>query len=223
MHNSIVCFGKKTFAATNVWQTSRGYMGWNIHKSRLLTKPCTYSLRFNTSTLGQNCHAAISQATFSTACSWKQMYEFRLRFHWSLFWRFELTIFEHWFNGLVPTRYKESVFSPEHNEVLFVFWFLFVCLSPTKRCMFFMFYSRNGCVLLHYIVRGIVKCMSLKHTDHLVKWRLRLHYLFYPINVFDARKYLAIDEVNIVKYVHPTDHQFIRKDTFVDVVYYIMS
>ena len=40
---------------------------------------------------------AISQTTFSNAFSWMKMHEFRLRFHWSLFLRFELTIFQHWF------------------------------------------------------------------------------------------------------------------------------
>ena len=41
--------------------------------------------------------AAISQTTFSNAFSWMKMYEFRLRFHWSLFLRFQLTIFQHCF------------------------------------------------------------------------------------------------------------------------------
>ena len=40
---------------------------------------------------------AISQTTFSNAFSWMKMHEFRLRFHWSLFLRFELTIFQYWF------------------------------------------------------------------------------------------------------------------------------
>ena len=40
--------------------------------------------------------AAIFQ-TFSNAFSWMKMYKFRLRFHWSLFPRFQLTIFQHWF------------------------------------------------------------------------------------------------------------------------------
>ena len=38
---------------------------------------------------------AISQTTFSNAFSWMQLYEFRLRFHWSLFLRIKLTIFQH--------------------------------------------------------------------------------------------------------------------------------
>ena len=41
--------------------------------------------------------AAIWQTTFSNVFSWMKMYEFRLRFHWSLFLRFQSTIFQHWF------------------------------------------------------------------------------------------------------------------------------
>ena len=46
---------------------------------------------------GQNKMAAIFQTTFSNAFSWMKMYEFRLRFHWRLFLRVQLTIFLHWF------------------------------------------------------------------------------------------------------------------------------
>ena len=41
--------------------------------------------------------AAIWQTTFSNAFYWMEMHEFRLRFHWSLFLRFEWLIFQHWF------------------------------------------------------------------------------------------------------------------------------
>ena len=37
--------------------------------------------------------AAISQTIFSNALSWIKMFEFRLKFHWSLFLRVQLTIF----------------------------------------------------------------------------------------------------------------------------------
>ena len=40
---------------------------------------------------------AISQTTFRGAFSWMKMCEFRLNFHWSLFPRVQLTIFQHWF------------------------------------------------------------------------------------------------------------------------------
>ena len=41
--------------------------------------------------------AAIFQTTLSNGFSWIKMYEFRLTFHWNLFLRVELTIFQHWF------------------------------------------------------------------------------------------------------------------------------
>ena len=41
--------------------------------------------------------AAISQTTLSNPFSWMKVFEFRLKFHWSLFLRFQLTIFQHWF------------------------------------------------------------------------------------------------------------------------------
>ena len=40
---------------------------------------------------------AISQTTFSGVFSWKKMFEFPLKFHWSLFQRDQLTICQHWF------------------------------------------------------------------------------------------------------------------------------
>ena len=40
---------------------------------------------------------AISQTTFSNAFSWMKMFEFRLKFHWSLFPRVQLIIFQQWF------------------------------------------------------------------------------------------------------------------------------
>ena len=48
---------------------------------------------------GRDKMAAIFQTTFSNAFSWMKMYEFRLRFHWSLFLRFQLTISQHWFRS----------------------------------------------------------------------------------------------------------------------------
>ena len=46
---------------------------------------------------GRDKMAAISQTTRSNAFCWMKMLEFRLIFHWSLFLRFQLTIFQHWF------------------------------------------------------------------------------------------------------------------------------
>ena len=46
---------------------------------------------------GPNKMAAILQTIFSSACSWRKIYEFRLKFHWKLFLRFEFTILQHRF------------------------------------------------------------------------------------------------------------------------------
>ena len=45
---------------------------------------------------GRDKMAAFSQTTFSIAFFTMKLFEFRLYFHWSLFLRFELTIFQHW-------------------------------------------------------------------------------------------------------------------------------
>ena len=45
---------------------------------------------------GRDKMATIFQTTFWNAFSRMKMYEFRLRFHWSLFLRVQLTIFQHW-------------------------------------------------------------------------------------------------------------------------------
>ena len=41
--------------------------------------------------------AAISQMALSNTFSWMKMLEFRLKFHWNLVLRVQLTIIEHWF------------------------------------------------------------------------------------------------------------------------------
>ena len=41
--------------------------------------------------------AAILQTTFSNAFLWMKMFKFRLKFHWSLFPRVQMTIFQQWF------------------------------------------------------------------------------------------------------------------------------
>ena len=40
--------------------------------------------------------ASISQTTLSIASYWMKIFEFRLKFHWSLFLRVQLTIRQHW-------------------------------------------------------------------------------------------------------------------------------
>ena len=46
---------------------------------------------------GRDKMATIFQTTLLNAFSWMKMYQFRFRFHWDLFLRVQLTIFQHWF------------------------------------------------------------------------------------------------------------------------------
>ena len=59
---------------------------------------------------------AISQATFSKAFSWMNRYEFRSKFHCSLFLRVQLTIFQYWFSlvGAKPLSEPMMLRLPTH-------------------------------------------------------------------------------------------------------------
>ena len=52
--------------------------------------------------------AAIFQKTFSTPFSWMKKFEFRLKCHWNLFLRVQLTIFQHWFRYWLGADYATS-------------------------------------------------------------------------------------------------------------------
>ena len=55
------------------------------------------SFRDDVNTLRPRQMNAISQTTFSNAFSWVKIFEFRLKFHWSLFPWVQLPIFQQWF------------------------------------------------------------------------------------------------------------------------------
>ena len=60
----------------------------------LYTCLCAYKLENLRHT---NIHVYIHTCIFSRAFSWMKMFEFRLKFQWSLFLMVRLTIFQHWF------------------------------------------------------------------------------------------------------------------------------
>ena len=57
---------------------------------------------------GQDKMAAIFQTTFSNGFSWMKMYWFWFKFHWNLFQRVKLTIFQHWFRKWLGTDQATS-------------------------------------------------------------------------------------------------------------------
>ena len=68
----------------------------------------------------------ISQTALSNAFSWMKMHEFRLRFHWSLFLKFELTIFQHWFREWLGAGQATS---HSLNQWWLVYWRIYASLG----------------------------------------------------------------------------------------------
>ena len=62
--------------------------------------------------------SAMIRTAFSDAFSWMKMYEFRLWFHWRLFLRVKLTIFQHWFRLWLGT-----------SQWWLVYWRIYVALG----------------------------------------------------------------------------------------------
>ena len=60
------------------------------------------------------------------AFSRMKKYEFRLRFHWILFLRFELTIFQHWFRQWLSADQAKSHYL---NQWWLVYWQIFASLD----------------------------------------------------------------------------------------------
>ena len=69
--------------------------------------------------------AAIPCTIFSNAFSWMKMYEFWLRFHWSLLLRVQLTIFQHLFREWLGTDNPLS-------EPMVVSLLTFICVTPPQ-------------------------------------------------------------------------------------------
>ena len=72
-----------------------------LHNFNLRSRMCFWNaclLPQNISThWGRDKIEAILQTTFSNAISWMKMFEFRLKFQWSLFLKVQLKIFQHCF------------------------------------------------------------------------------------------------------------------------------
>ena len=75
---------------------------------------------------GRDKMAAVSQTTFSYAFSWMKMLEFRFRFHWSLFLRVQLTIFQHWFRQWLGAGQATSLYL---NPWWLVYWGIYASLG----------------------------------------------------------------------------------------------
>ena len=78
---------------------------------------------------GRDKMADISHTTLSFAFSWMKMLVFRLNFHWSLFLRVQLPIFQHWFRLWLGAGQATSHYL---NEWWLVKWRIYASLGPNE-------------------------------------------------------------------------------------------
>ena len=70
--------------------------------------------------------AAIVQTIFSDEFFWMKIYEFRLRFHWNLFLRVQLTISQHWFRSWLSANQATSHYL---NQWWLDYWRIYASLG----------------------------------------------------------------------------------------------
>ena len=101
-HNNLNCCGYDDYSwlAWFQWKPQVCLIMDVIHLVTAVNALCISNMEFVMSSLthwGRDKMDAISQTTFSNAFCWMRMFEYRLKFHWSLFLRVQLTISQHWF------------------------------------------------------------------------------------------------------------------------------
>ena len=75
---------------------------------------------------GRDKKDTISLTTFSSSFSWMKIFEFRLKFHWSLFLTVPLTIFQHWFRQWLGA---DQATSHCLNQWWFNYWRIYASLG----------------------------------------------------------------------------------------------
>ena len=93
---------------------------------QVITKMIHSVWRFSLTHWSWDKMADIFQTTFSNAFSLLRMYQFCLRFHWSLFLMFKLTIFQHWFRWWLGANQGTSHYL---NQWWLVCWRLYASLG----------------------------------------------------------------------------------------------
>ena len=94
-------------------------------KSMIHSQSSTVQYRYITR-CDRDRRAAIFRRAFSNAFSWIKMCEFRLRFHWNLFLRFQLTILHHLLGEWLDADQATSHYL---NQCWLVYWRIYASLG----------------------------------------------------------------------------------------------
>ena len=116
--------------------------------------------------------AAIFQMTFSYAFSWMKMNDIRLKFHLSLFLRFQLTIFKHWFRSWLGTDQATSYYL---NQWWFVYWRIYASLGlneltlqgPVPDILTFLRLGQQAYLHLMVLDQQLAQCSPNKNVQRL--------------------------------------------------------
>ena len=109
---------------------------------------------------GRDKMVAVSQTMFSNAFSWMKMYEFRLKFQWSLFLRFQLIIFTHWFRYWLGAVQATSHYL---NQWWLVYWRIYASLGLNELTW--------GLASIYIVHHGRVGSVGLCDLKILHPWR----------------------------------------------------
>ena len=94
--------------------------------------------------------AAISQTILSDSFSWMKMLKLRLKFHWSLFLRVQLTLFQHWFRLWLGAGQATSHYL---NQWWLVYWRIYASLGLNE--LITRSYKR-----LDVVVNSLIYCID---------------------------------------------------------------
>ena len=90
------------------------------------TQHCNLTLR------GRDKMAAILLMIFSNAFSGMNMFEFRIKFHWSLFVTVQITLGYHWFREWLGTERQAIIWGNGGLGYWFIYMYASLCLNDNK-------------------------------------------------------------------------------------------
>ena len=140
---------------------------------------------------GRDKMTTILQTTFSNAFSWQKMFEFRLKFHWTLFLRVQLTIFQHWFRWWLGAVQATSHYL---NQWWFVYWRIYASLGLNELNIIFQYFYIDVCRMsITYLTCSLPSSVlqeTLATTFHLSyisvlfsqRYNLQIEYCSLPAN-----------------------------------------
>ena len=99
--------------------------------------------------------AATFQTTFSNAYSWMKMYEFQLQFHWDLFLRVRLTIFQHLFRQWLGANQATSYCLRQWR---LVYWCIHASLGLNELSKLSLMLV-NGCIATFQCCVDLIDCL----------------------------------------------------------------